>query len=283
MKRVLLVIAGLALLGAVLPVSVSGAGTAAGSPGVNVVHGIGPGANAVDTYIRAAADTDWTLLQEDFQYLDTDNIGVVDPGDYNVLICTHVAAPNETITSCGDNAAQAVNGNSGTDVTVPASGSAVLVAAFSDPNGPLQGRPTVLAFEPDLDCVDDADTARVTAAHAASAGAVDVFVDDAEAFSDVTNGSAGTTDVPTGDYDVRVDTVGGDPVIPTTGVNLPGAENNFLIVVGNGDPQFDVASVFYQLELCEQPTTTTTIETTTTAPEPAPSAQPQQVTPAFTG
>lgn len=252
---------------------------------VTVVHGIGPAPSAVDVYVGPVGGP-LDLFAEDFQYGDTvtTDEGAIAPGEYTVLLCAAVASPLAELSDCSENSTSAVNSNFGTNVLVGDGGSYTLVAAYGDPE---TGRPTVLAYENNLDCVDTATTARVTAVHAATAPEVNVLADGEPLFGDVAWGDAVDADLPIGGATAQVD-VGVElasdntPVLDLPDVEVEAQVNQQFIVVGNPqfDADFDVLVVEFPLEACAQPTTTTTtvITTTTTVPP-----RPVQVTPAFTG
>jgi hypothetical protein len=271
-KRLALVAAA-GLLVAVAPATNVSAG---GTADLTVVHGIGPAPQTVDVYVGPTDATEWDLAIAGLEFGESVDAGALPAGGYNVLICTEADGdPLETISACTENDAQAVNGNSGTNVDLAAGVPEIWVAAYGDPS---IGRPTVLEVEPDLDCVEADADARVTAVHAATAPAVNVLADDAEVISDLAYSEFVALDVPAGSYDLAVELTTGDPVLDLPGVELPADTNTVVFVVGN--PQFDapfgVVTTDFPLEPCDVPTTTTVAPTTTAAA--AATAQPR-----FTG
>ncbi|MEZ5144169.1 MAG: DUF4397 domain-containing protein [Acidimicrobiales bacterium] len=276
-RRISQLAMGAALVGAtvVVPLATS---QAAGTSKVNVVHGVKPisGDAPVDVYAGPANATSWNLAKANLLYGQTADLGDLAAGDINVLICSHSAAnPAATITACSDNGGSAVNGNSGTNVTIPDGKNVTLVAAYSAT--PAQGRPSVLVFENDVSCVPDAATGRLGAAHAAYAPAVDVLVNGSVAFANVSEGGEGHKNVAAGSYNVAVNLTGTNTeVVAANGVAVAGSQLTKAFVVGSqsldANVQFDILTYTFPLSVCSVPTTATT---TTTAP-PA-------VTPAFTG
>jgi hypothetical protein len=286
MKRVFVLVATAAVIAglAFLP---SGAG-AGGGANVTVLHGIGPAPSTVDIYLGATDATEWDLLLEAVDYGQSADLGVVPAGGYNVLICAAVTDPAATVSSCPEGA---VNGNSGTNAEVPASGDVTLVAAYAGPDEPAAGRPTVVAFVNDVDCYEAGD-GRLGARHAATAPAVNILVGGDPVLEDVVFGQGADLTVPAGDYEVEIQLASDDSTVlgPTT-VTVNEGELLVLYAVGNPqqDANFDVLTTTHQLEPCPVETTTTTApeETTTTSttapPVAPPPAQPQAQPATFTG
>jgi Domain of unknown function (DUF4397) len=260
----------------------SGAGVSATT--VNLLHGVGPGPDTVDVYVApGVGPSEWDLLADDVDYTDFLNTGDADAGDYNFLVCTAVAAPLDTITGCADNGASSVNGNFGTDVTIPAVDSVTVVIAYAGLDEAVAGRPTVVVFEDDLDCVATDETGRLAINHAAALSDVNVLVDGTEEFSDVAFGEGGDLDLAAGSYDVEITNSSDDSSVVDDSATVEGATSTVLYAVGNPqfDAPFELLAVNFPLDGCDQPTTTTT-----TAPAPlpvTPNAPVQAVTPAFTG
>lgn len=284
MRRTVVAPVGVALVAAAALVT-GQAGAGSTDVEVTVVHAIGPNANAVDVYVDGA------LALENFEFELFAGLGPVAPGTYNVQLCNHVGAAVDPLPAEGCPNGS-VNSNAGTDVTVPAGADSVtLVAAYSGPDAPEAGRPTVVAFENDLSCVEDGD-ARVTAAHAAWAPEVDVLADGSPLAENLAFGESATADVPAGSYDVLVELASdGTDVLSLLDTELDDLHLTAVYVVGNPqqDAPYSVIVDVIDLEPCPvdtttttttTSTTTTTIQTTTTT---QPAAQPQTLTPRFTG
>jgi hypothetical protein len=264
--------AAVAIVASLAPSAIASAG---GTADVTVVHGIGPAPQPVDVYVGGTDATEWDLAIADLQFGESVDAGALPAGGYNVLICAPASgAPLETITACIDNEAQAVNGNSGTNVDLAAGVPEMWVAAYGDPEF---GRPGVLEVEPDLSCVEADADARATAVHAATAPEVNVLVDGDEVVSDLAYSESAALDVPAGAYDIAVELTTGDPVLDLTDVDLAAETNTVVFVVGNPqfDAPFEVVTTTFPLEPCDVPTTTTTPPTTATGAGTA--------TPRFTG
>jgi hypothetical protein len=263
---------------AVLP-SQAGAGLAGGTNQIWFVHGIGndPGDNEFDVYQRQVGSGDpFSLLIDgddgQFTYGDTYDTGSAEAGDYDVLVCTADGTPDPTIDSCADNGENAVNGNSGNVVTIVDAPFMSLFIGYG-----AVGRPEVLPFVPNVDCVATPTTGRLTAAHGADADPVDVFLDETLAFADLANGESQQADVPAAPYHVEI-TDGAALDIDVLGFLVDGGINRMAFVTGDPDDETDYAIITqdYVVETCEQPTTTSTSTTTT--------AQAQELTrPRFTG
>jgi hypothetical protein len=259
----------------------SDAGEAAGAE-VSVLHGIGPAPSTVDIYLGPADATEWDLLLADVSYGDLAALGTVAAGNYNALVCNAVAPPEETIAAC---AAGAVNGNTGTNFVVPASGSITLVAAYSGPDTATAGRPTVVGYTNDVSCVDEGD-GRLGARHAATAPAVDVLVDGTVVLADVVWGAGADLTVPAGTYEVEIQ-LSSDGTTVLGPVDVDVAEQELLVLYAVGNPQFeaafDVLVQSIELPACPPPPTTTTTTAPPVTPEPATPAVPVTATPTFTG
>ena len=131
---------GAALAAALLPVGSIGAQNATDA-WIDVVHGIGGGANPVDVYVGGGtAPTEWDLAIADLQYGQHVEIGEIAAGDYNVLVCQAVPAPADTISSCPQGA---VNGNFGNPIELVANERYLVVAAYGGPDTEAPGRPIV--------------------------------------------------------------------------------------------------------------------------------------------
>jgi serine protease inhibitor ecotin len=305
MKRTAIACCLVALAGALVVVaSPSGAGSAGTT--VAVLHGLGPAPSTVDVYVGETDATEWDLLLEGLNYSELVEVGPLAGGGYNILLCNAVAGPAETITECpgmdGTVVKAAVNGNFGTNIEIPASGNVTVVAAYSGPDGPAAGRPTVTVFENDVDCYE-AGQGRLGARHAAAAPDVDVRIT-AEpgpiTISDVAFGEGLDADLDTGPASMEV-VLASDESNVLGPTDTPVVEGQLKIEYVVGNPQFEAGFALLEqlidLEPCRVETTTTTTESTTTTsttePEetttttsttiPAPVPSPQPLTPVYTG
>lgn len=279
MKRVIAAAMGTLLLAALAFLSSSA--DAGGGATVSVLHGIGPAPQTVDIYLGPTDATEWDLLLESVDYGDLAELGTVPGGGYNVLICTDEPGPaDDPITGCVEPASPArfaVNGNFGTNITIPDSGNVTIVASYSDPEF---GRPTVQVFENDVSCYEAGD-GRLGARHAATLDPVDVLVDGEVVLDGVAWGEGADLDVPAGDYEVEIQLDADNSTVlgPTT---VTVEEGQLLVLYAVGNIQFDanpdVLTQTIDLDPCPVETTTTS----TTTP-PAPPAPPVSVAPDFTG
>lgn len=309
MKRTAIACCLVALAGALVVLSPpSGAGT---GTTVSVLHGIGPAPSTVDVFVGGTDATEWDLLLDGFEYGELVDIGQLPGGGYNILICTSVDSPPDSVTECPTEdeggaavARAAVNGNFGTNIDIPASGNVTVVAAYAGLDEPASGRPTVTVFENDVDCYDEGQ-GRLGARHAAAAPDVDVLIT-AEpgpiTVSDVAFGEGADADLDAGPATMEI-------VLASDDSNVLGPEDTPVVegqlkieyVVGNPQQQADFALLeqLIDLEPCPVDTTTTTTESTTTTsttepeettttttrptPSPSPVPSPQAYTPTFTG
>jgi hypothetical protein len=278
MKRIAALVAGV-LLVALLPTSLAGAGAAPVS--VSFLAGLGdnPGDNPVDVYLGETDATEWDLVLADQGFADFSEIGDLAAGGYNVLLCDAVPAPLATIEGCSDNEAPAVNGNFGTNVTLPAVASVTLVGAYAGAGGAI-GRPTVVGFENDLSCVEPG-TGRMSI-NAAGAATGNWAVDGVDEGT-VDFGEALVADLPADAYDVAY--FGADFSASIDGLELDAATLLSVYFVGNPqqDAPFQLVPISLDVPLCDQPTTTTTVGPTTTTVRPAPAAVATVAQPRFTG
>lgn len=286
------------LIGALLVAAVpSGAGIS--GPDVFVLHGLGPAPTTVDIYAGGTDATEWGLMLEAVDYTDLADVGTLPPGGHNILICNAVTDPDPTVTSCPEGAQ---NGNFGTNITLPSSGSVTIVAAYAGLDEPAAGRPTVVVFENDISCFDPGQ-GRLGARHAAAAPDVDVLIT-AEpgpiTVSDVAFGEGVDADLDTGPATMEIVLSSDDSnVLGPAATPVPDGALRIEYVVGNPqqDAQFELLEQVIDLDPCPVDTTTTTTSTTststTTTTEPdetttttAPPAQPAPIVPAvptFTG
>jgi hypothetical protein len=250
---------------------------------VYVVHGIGddlaavPAQNPVDVYAKAKGPGNWGLVLEDFAFGEISPKLELTPGDYNVLICTAVPDPADSIAACQDNGGSAVNGNSGTDATVPGPGKSITLVAALSPE-----RPTVLGFENDLTCVDPGREARLTGIHAADAGTATVSVN-GSAVDDIDFGQGLTADLAPGTYDIDVSD-GAALDLSLTDVALAKNTLTNAFVVGTADGEGGYGAIVQQFDVatCEQPPPSSTTTTTQTPPTTA-RATPVAARPVYTG
>ena len=258
---------------------------------VRVVHGIGDSPNPVDVYIGAgSAPAQWDLAIEDLAFEEVAEVGNVPAGDYNVLLCDATQNPPATITSCPPlesdqpEGRAAVNGNSGTPITLDPGVQTEVVAAWGGPGSPVVGRPTVVAYDLDTSCVDGATPARITAVHAAVAPEVDVTADSADLFTNLAFGNSDAADVPAATYSVGVELASdGTEVIAPFDADLQAQTNTVAIVVGFPEEQIAPMVIVDSIPLdeCAVPvTTTSTAAPTTTTTFPA---RPAAAQPRFTG
>jgi hypothetical protein len=277
MKRIAVLVAGV-LLVALLPTSLAGAGAAPVS--VSFLAGLGenPDDNPVDVYLGDTDATEWDLVLEDQGFAAFSEIGDLAAGGYNVLLCEAVPVPLPTIEGCADNTAASINGNFGTNVTIPAVESVTLVGAYAGA-GQAFGRPTVVAFENDLTCVEPG-TGRMSI-NAAGAATGNWAVDGVDEGT-VDFGEALVADLPEDAYDVAY--FGADFSASIDGLELDEATLLSVYFVGNPqqDASFQLVPVAIDLSICPQPTTTTVGPTTTTV-RPAPAAVATVAQPRFTG
>lgn len=277
MRRIIVTMA-VALLAIALMPTQAGAGVPPSSQ-VWFVHGIGndPGDNPVDVYVRpTVGPVTFSLLvegeAEGFDFGAVVDTGDAPAGDYDVLVCTAVANPADSILGCADNGAVSVNGNSGNPVTVVAGGVMSMFVGY----GPA-GRPAVIPLQLDLDCVETPATGRLTVLHGADAGPIDVELDeDNVVIAGLDNSQAESVDAAAATYDLSIQ----EGIVVQTGIadfELNGAELTIAFFTGDPDDETDYSIVTQalDLEVCEQPTTTST---TTTAPPPQALTQPR-----FTG
>lgn len=168
------------------------------SSDVYVVHGI-PGLT-VDVYVNDA------LTLEDFTFGTVAGPLDLPAGDYKIQVFAAGADP-ATDTPAIDVPAAAV----------PANQSVSLVAHYD-----ASGNPTLGAFVNDISTIP-AGQGRITARHAAEAGAVAIVANGAIAFDGVTNGAQGSTLLPAGDITAGVAAAGtASPIIiPTSGTAAP--------------------------------------------------------------
>jgi hypothetical protein len=269
MRRLLIAVAGLAMVAVLMPTSV-GAG-APGPQSVWLVHGLGDseGNNPVDVYVRVTGSGDpFSLVLEaaDFSYGAIVDTGPTAAGDYDVLFCDAVGSPLDEIDSCADNETTAVNGNFGNVVTIPDVEQVTVFAGYGE-----AGRPEALVFVPDLSCVADATTARVTAAHAADADPVTISIADTPVIEDLANGEQSALDVLATPYEVNVSD--GADLDMDVSIDATAVENTMAFLTGDPDNEEAYTVIFqrFALEVCEATTTTT-----------QPAVQ-QQTQPRFTG
>jgi hypothetical protein len=175
-----------------------------------------------------------------------------------------------------------INGNSGTDVTIPDTASLTLVGAFGGVDSAVPGRPTVLPFVNDVSCVANADTARVTGAHAAAwAGDVNVLVDGTQTLGPLAAGENDSADrtasVSSVEFQLASDA---SALAQEPAADLAGQVNTIVYLVGNpqNGASYDTIIQTIPLDVCAVATTTTTTTSTT-----VPAATPVTVAPAFTG
>jgi hypothetical protein len=252
---------------------------------VNLLHGIGTGPNPVDVYIgEGALPTEWDLLAEDVQYGDYLDVGAFAPGGYNVLVCTAVAAPLDTITACADNATSSVNGNSGNAGEIPSAESATMLISFGGPDTDAPGRPLVSVWEDNLTCVDPG-VGRLALNHAAASFPdptedmpVNGLVDGEIESDEMVWGDSGELDLDERDYEVEFllaaddSLLADDPAVPVVSL-----QSTTAWLVGNPELQSEYAVLVTQLELEACPVTTT-------VPAPVtPAAPVQTARPTFTG
>jgi hypothetical protein len=269
-------IAGVAVAAAVtIPGTISSA--APGDAQLTIVHGLGPAPNSVDIYV------DGGLVAGGVDYGETLE-AELPGGTYTVEICGAVPAPPDPLPAEGcEISANFPNG--GVDITVANNTSYTVVAQFAG-TGQTTGRPTVIAYVNDLDCVEPGQ-GRISFLHAATAPIVDVLFDAAVVFDNV----APETNPPPsieragGTVDITMlveEATGGDDLVETQVTDLPIRNSSAVILVGNPqqDAGFDILSVDYPVEDCVPVTTTTAPTTTTTVP---PAVTPVVVTPVFTG
>jgi hypothetical protein len=271
MRRLLIAMAGVAMLTVLMPTSVGAGGT--GPEAVWLVHGIGDaeGQNPVDVYVRETGSGDpFDLLLEgeadDFVYGAIEDTGPAVPGDYDVLICVAVADPLDEIDACADNETPSVNGNFGNVVTIPDAPQVTIFAGYGE-----GGRPAALVFVPDLACAADNATGRATAAHAADADPVTVSVGDTPVIEDLANGEQSSLDVPAATYEINV--TDGVALDIDTSLEVTAVQNTMAYVTGDPDNEEEYTVILqrFDVPVCEQPTTTTT------------QAVQQQTQPRFTG
>ena len=183
------------------------------SSDVYVVHGI-PGLT-VDVYVNDA------LTLEDFTFGTVAGPLDLPAADYKIQVFAADADP-ATATPAIDVPAAAV----------PANQSVSLVAHYD-----ASGNPTLGVFVNDISTIP-AGQGRITARHAAEAGAVAIVANGAIAFDNVSNGDQGSTLLPAGDITAGVAGAGTTTpiVIPTSGTAAPVtiAEGTNLIVYAVG-------------------------------------------------
>ena len=178
---------------------------------VSVVHAI-PGA-VVDVYINGA------LALEDFEPGTVTDELTLPAGEYDLSVF-----PADADTTSTGAIAQAE------DVSVPAGINASIVANLT-----AEGEPTLNVFVNDTSAVDHTE-ARVTVRHTAAAPAVDVFVDGAATFEDLTNPNEATAVIPEGTYEIAVsvaDTPVEDAVIGPVDLDFPGDTLSIVYAIGS--------------------------------------------------
>lgn len=278
MRRVVLVLAA-ALVAVLLFPTTASAGLDEG-PQVWFVNGIGndPGDNPFDVYFRLPDDGTFSLLiqgADDFAFgdtYDTGNSGFT--GEVQILVCEAAAAPNPTINDCSDNGTAAVNGNSGNTVVLEDVAQMTLFVGYGS-----IGRPEVLPFVPNEECVETPETGRLTVFHAADANPIDVLLDETVELADIANSAYESTDQPENPYHLEI-TDGALLDIDVLGFLIDGGVERVLFVTGDPDDDTNynfIPQDFDGLPVCEQPIiTTSSTASTTTQAEP-------RVQPRFTG
>lgn len=276
-------LAGLALAGGAIIVPATMSSAAPGDAVLTIVHGLGPGPNAVDVYV------DGELTIADFQYAEQQG-AELPAGTYTVEICGAEADPPATLPDTGcEVSANFPNG--GVDITVANNTNYTVVAQYAGA-GNAVGRPTVVAYVNDLSCVEPGfgRTAFINAATVveddegpivAEQQAVDVFFDGDLAFVDVAGQSAPeTADMEPTNFDMAVRNQL-DQTLLTSGIQSPLSFNFTTIFVGNPaqDAPYDLLDINYAVPQCVPPTTTTPAPPTTVPP----AVPPVQVQPRFTG
>ncbi len=159
--------------------------------------------------------------------------------------------------------------------SVPA-GTVALVAT----GGPASGL-ELLPIALDTECADPG-TGRLTAAHAANAGEVDVLAGGASAGL-LTYGQTLDADLPAGTVAVQVDLSAGGTIVPSTDIPITAEVNRIVYVVGNQNVQGVTPVVPLVQDLAIPACEVATPPTTAPPPPPAPPAVAVTAQPSFTG
>ncbi|MEE8603396.1 DUF4397 domain-containing protein [Euzebya tangerina] len=178
---------------------------------VSVVHGI-PDAT-VDVYVNG----DLTL--EDFEPGTVTDELTLPADDYDLAVFAAGADPesDDPVVSADD-------------VAVPGGINASIVA-----NLDADGAPALNVFVNDMSTIDHLQ-ARVAVRHVAAAPAVDVFVDGAATFEDLTNPNEATAEVPEGTYEIAVavaDSPVSEAVIGPVDLDFPGDTLSVVYAIGS--------------------------------------------------
>jgi hypothetical protein len=270
-------IAGLAVAAAItLPGAVSSA--APGDAQLTFINGIDSG--PVDVYIDGA------LAGAGIAYGVT--VDAERPaGTYTIEVCAAEDPAPDPLPGTGCTTS-ANYPNGGVDITVANNETYTVVGQYAGA-GQAAGRPTVIAYLVDLDCVEPGE-GRIGFLHAANALNVDVLLDASVVFSDVApeTDPPPTTDRVGGAVDIAMvinETGGGTELFTTQVTNLPIRNSTALVFVGNPDNEvsYDLLSIDYPVEDCAPATTTTTTTAPTTTTTAPPAVTPVVVTPVFTG
>jgi hypothetical protein len=203
MRKMMTLLAALAL--AIVPASAALAQASDGQ--VTVVHGVPD--LVVDVYVNG----DLTL--EDFEFGDVAGPLTLPAGTYELEVYPADADP-----AAGD---PALAGSA----DLPGGAYATIAAYLQE-----GGTPTLGVFVENNAAVA-AGNARVTARHLADFGAVDVLANDGAAFSGVTNGQGGDTEVPAGTYNIKI-TAAGDPATVAFDADVPLNEGTNTIAYAIG-------------------------------------------------
>jgi len=115
----------------------------------------------------------------------------------------------------------------GGDIALPSSGNHSVMAHLD-----AGGTPKLSVFQNDVSKIA-AGKGRVTARHAAAAGAVDILADGAVLFAGVTNGGQGKADVAAKTYALTVTPAGGGATVLSANLGVGEGQERIVYVVGS--------------------------------------------------
>jgi hypothetical protein len=246
-------------------------------------QGVGPSPLTAMFYLGPPDASEWTMAAPIVEHTWLVTVREVPPGSYNVLACTHLGVPPTTVTGCPDGSS-ALNGNAGTNVTLPSGGTIALV--YGGPGEPLEGRPVVIVFPRDTGCIPDGQ-ARLEFDHGALVGPVDIVVDGDVVFDGFSWGDSASLDLRAVNHEVEVrldsddSTLLGPVVLDSSPAGIryisivgnPGAEAAYRLVYNNG-----TEGTACSPETTSTASTSTTIEVADPPPPAPPQAQPADFT-----
>ena len=266
--------AGLVTVTGISPVS---AGAGGATTDVYAVHGLNLGgqtaqADGGTNVTVCAGDTNPALIA-DFEFGD-----IIGP----VPVPTGSSLPLKVYAGAGVDCEAPGGATLLIDQTL-ASVPAGTVAVIATVDPPSQVRLLeILAL--DVACAD-AGNGRLTGAHFANAGSVDVLVNGGAAGS-LVYGEDLTADLPAATYSVQVD-LGATPIVGPANIPVTAGNNTIVYVVGNQETEGNtpVVPLIQNLAIptCEAGVSPTTTPPPPTTTPPTPAAAPVAAQPTFTG